>query len=79
MPLFEVPLVKAEKLLLWADFWKKPRTEWAKVLKAMKDDSLGRTVQITARNKQEAAVIAQTKNPGFVVPGAPQSIIRPKA
>jgi hypothetical protein len=79
MPLWEVSLVKAEKLLLWNDFWKQPRTEWAETLKALKDDSLGRTVQIRARNKQEAAAKAQSENPGFVVPGAPQSITRLKA
>jgi hypothetical protein len=77
MPLFDVPIVKTEKLLLWNDFWKKPRKEWTdEVLKAIKDGSLGRTVQITARNRQEAASKVLSQNPDFIIPDSPQSITK---
>lgn len=59
-----VPIVKRELLGLWHDFWDGPHSKEAK--HAAKKGSLGRTVEVKARNMTEAAKNAEAANPGCV-------------
>jgi hypothetical protein len=62
---FDVPIVRKDKLHLWHEFWdRKPQTRRAK--RANRDASLGQTVIVKARNKKDAAKVAESENPGFV-------------
>jgi hypothetical protein len=60
-----VPIVKRDLVPLWHDYWdsKKPSNEAKKV---SRDGSLGRTATVTAKNKRNAAAIAEAQNPGDV-------------
>jgi hypothetical protein len=60
-----VPIVKRDLMPMWHDYWdsKKPSKEAKKV---SRDGSLGRTATVTARNRRNAATIAEAQNPGDV-------------
>jgi len=61
---YTVAIVRKELLSLWHDFWDGPQSPAAK--KANKHGALGQTVMIRARNKNEAADLAEQQNPGYV-------------
>jgi hypothetical protein len=63
--IYSVPIVRKEFLHLWHEFWDKNiPTERAK--KANEDASLGQTERVEAKNKEEAARLAEARNPGCV-------------
>jgi hypothetical protein len=60
---YVVPIVKRDLMPLWHDYWdsKKPSK---KAKKLSRDGSLGQTATVTAKNKRDAAAIAEAQNPG---------------
>lgn len=65
MTYYIVPIVKRELLSLWHELHdSKEPSEEAK--QANKTASLGQAINVQARNKNEAASLAETQNPGCV-------------
>lgn len=62
---FIVPIVKKELLSQWHEYWEE-KDPSARARASNKDASLGQTHTVRARNKQEAAKIAESERPGFV-------------
>ncbi len=63
---YSVPIVKRELLPLWNEVWDGDNP-LPGVREAKLDDFLGQARIIKARNKLEAAAIAEQENPGHVV------------
>jgi hypothetical protein len=63
-PNYNVPIFKPSEAALRNDFWRgKPKRK--KMKKAIREGSLGRSVDVYARSKREAAERAEAANPGW--------------
>jgi len=65
VPEYSVPIVHRDSLKLWHEFWDQP-LQTQPSIDANRDGSLGQTAHIKARNKNDAAKIAENQNPGYV-------------
>jgi hypothetical protein len=63
---FIVKIVERDKLHLWHALWDNPAAPSIAAQEANRDGSLGQTRHIRAKNRAEAADIAERQNPGFV-------------
>jgi hypothetical protein len=60
-----VKIVKRDLLELWHEFWDSDEPS-QRAKEANKDGSLGKTDIVHAKNKEQAADLAEQKNPGYV-------------